>query len=115
MTDKGFGRRDFLKSAVVGGAAAATPNILTDSAQAAAPAAAPSPSGYAFLNSEEAAFVETLVDHMVPADELTPKGTDIGINIFIDRALAAPGARATGSTCRGRGSRACRARAISCR
>ena len=25
---------------------------------------------------------------MVPADELTPKGTDIGINIFIDRALA---------------------------
>src|ERR1700676_4060504 len=25
---------------------------------------------------------------MVPADELTPKGTDIGINIYIDRALA---------------------------
>jgi gluconate 2-dehydrogenase gamma chain len=25
---------------------------------------------------------------MVPADNLTPKGTDIGINIFIDRALA---------------------------
>src|SRR3984893_8220584 len=25
---------------------------------------------------------------MVPADELSPKGTDIGINIFIDRALA---------------------------
>ena len=24
---------------------------------------------------------------MVPADELSPKGTDIGINIFIDRAL----------------------------
>jgi len=24
---------------------------------------------------------------MVPADELTPKGTDIGINVFIDRAL----------------------------
>ena len=44
--------------------------------------------GYAFLNLEEAAFVEALVDHMVPADELTPKGTDIGINIYIDRALA---------------------------
>src|SRR5436190_5848726 len=25
---------------------------------------------------------------MVPADELSPKGTDIGINIYIDRALA---------------------------
>ena len=25
---------------------------------------------------------------MVPADELTPKGTDIGINVYIDRALA---------------------------
>src|SRR5215467_4928709 len=72
MTDKGFGRRDFLKGAVVGGAAAATP-------------ASP---GYEFLNIEEAAFVEALVDHMVPADELSPKGTDIGIHIFIDRALA---------------------------
>ena len=30
--------------------------------------------GYAFLNLEEAAFVEALVDHMVPADELTPEG-----------------------------------------
>jgi len=25
---------------------------------------------------------------MIPADELTPKGTDLGLNIFIDRALA---------------------------
>jgi gluconate 2-dehydrogenase gamma chain len=25
---------------------------------------------------------------MVPADALTPKGTDLGINIYIDRALA---------------------------
>ena len=87
MTDKGFGRREFLKSAVVGGAAAATPNILTESAQAAT-APVPSAPGYEFLNIDEAAFVEALVDHMVPADELTPKGTDIGINIFIDRALA---------------------------
>ncbi len=48
----------------------------------------PAHPGYAFLNIEEAAFVEALVDHMVPADELTPKGTDIGLNIYIDRALA---------------------------
>jgi gluconate 2-dehydrogenase gamma chain len=90
MTDKGFGRRDFLKGAVVGGAAAAaTPTVLPEPAQAQqAPAPAPVSPGYAFLNLEEAAFVEALVDHMVPADELSPKGTDIGINIFIDRALA---------------------------
>jgi gluconate 2-dehydrogenase gamma chain len=86
-----FGRRDFLKGAVVGGAAAATATVgLPQGAQAQQPAAAASaaPEGYSFLNLDEAAFVEALVDHMVPADNLTPKGTDIGINIFIDRALA---------------------------
>ena len=93
MKDQGFGRRDFLKGAVVGGAAAATIAVAitpTDAQtqQPAPPAAAPASPGYAFLNLDEAAFVETLVDHMVPADDLTPKGTDIGINIYIDRALA---------------------------
>src|SRR6185295_16414563 len=58
-----------------------------ETAQAQQPAAPASP-GYAFLNFEEAAFVEALVDHMVPADNLSPKGTDIGINTYIDRALA---------------------------
>ncbi len=91
MSDQGFGRRDFLKTAVVGGAAAATTGI-PQGAQAQQPAAAAAASstseGYEFLNLEEAAFVEALVDHMVPADELSPKGTDIGINVYIDRALA---------------------------
>jgi gluconate 2-dehydrogenase gamma chain len=89
--DNGLGRRDFLKGAVVGGAAAAaaTPAILPQPAPAQPIAAPPTAaSGYAFLNLEEAAFVETLVDHMVPADNLTPKGTDVGINVYIDRALA---------------------------
>src|SRR5881227_4393798 len=88
----GFGRRDFLKGAVAGSAVAATTPPLIEQAQAqaqsAAAAASPATPGYAFLNLDEAAFVETLVDHMVPADDLTPKGTDIGINIYIDRALA---------------------------
>jgi gluconate 2-dehydrogenase gamma chain len=90
MKDQGFGRRDFLKGAVAGGAAAATVALPQDvrAQQGAAPAAASANPGYAFLNLDEAAFVEALVDHMVPADELTPKGTDIGINIYIDRALA---------------------------
>src|SRR5499433_3768722 len=89
MTDHGFGRRDFLKTAVAGGAAAAATAtaIPAPSTQAQQPAQ-PAAEGYEFLNLDEAAFVEALVDHMVPADELTPKGTEIGINIYIDRALA---------------------------
>src|SRR4029077_7540267 len=52
------------------------------------PAAGSPAMGYACLNLDEAAFVEALVDHMIPADEYTPKGTDLGIAIYIDRALA---------------------------
>ena len=94
MTKQELDRRDFLKGAVVGGAAAAggtaaisTPEIAQ--AQQPVPATpAPGAAGYAFLNLDEAAFVEALVDHMVPADEVSPKGTDLGVNIYIDRALA---------------------------
>jgi gluconate 2-dehydrogenase gamma chain len=93
MTSQGFDRRDFLKGAVVGGAAAASGTAAIappQSAQAQQPAvaAAPEAAGYEFLNLDEAAFIEALVDHMVPTDEVSPKGTDLGINIYIDRALA---------------------------
>jgi gluconate 2-dehydrogenase gamma chain len=91
MKDKGVGRREFLKGAAVAGAASvasAPAAILPEAAQAQPAAAPPAAQGYSFLNLEEAAFVEALVDHMVPADELSPKGTDVGINIYIDRALA---------------------------
>jgi gluconate 2-dehydrogenase gamma chain len=95
MKNDGFDRRAFLKSAVAGGAAAATV-ALPQPAQAQQGAPAPASQGapaninaaYAYLNSDEAAFVEALVDHMVPADEHSPKGTDLGLNIYIDRALA---------------------------
>jgi len=83
-------RRDFLKSAVLGGAAAAAATApLTGLAQPAAkvPDGAPA-KGYQYLRPAESAFVEALVDHMVPADALSPSGTGLGINIFIDRALA---------------------------
>ncbi|MBC7779502.1 MAG: gluconate 2-dehydrogenase subunit 3 family protein, partial [Proteobacteria bacterium] len=60
-----------------------------------APAAGPSgtapsaaPAGYTYLTPDEAAFIEAVVDHMIPADALTPKGTDLGIHTYIDRALA---------------------------
>ena len=96
MTKQEFDRRDFLKGAVVGGAAAASATVAiapaeTAQAQPSPPATSPTTTeaaGYEFLNLDEAAFVEALVDHMVPADALTPKGTDLGINIYIDRALA---------------------------
>jgi len=85
-----IGRRDFLKTAVLTGAAAAAATPVVNppqSAEAQQTTAAPA-AGYEFLNLDEAAFVEALVDHMVPADDFTPKGTDIGINTYIDRALA---------------------------
>ncbi len=98
MKKQGFDRRDFLKTAVVSGAAAAggTATIVTpDIAQAAqpAPAAPPAaeaagPAGYSYLNLDEAAFVEALLGHMIPADEISPKGTDLSVNVYIDRALA---------------------------
>jgi gluconate 2-dehydrogenase gamma chain len=84
-------RRDFIKGAVVGGAAAATlaPVDIAEAEPApAAQAAAPQAAGYEFLNLDEAAFIEALVDHMIPADDISPKGTDLGVNIYIDRALA---------------------------
>jgi gluconate 2-dehydrogenase gamma chain len=83
-------RRKFLQTAVAGSAAAMSGGAsLPGAAQAPAPTApAEAPRGYVYLNPEEAAFVEALVDHMVPADALTPRGTDLGLNTYIDRALA---------------------------
>src|SRR5215467_30743 len=98
-------RRTFLKGAVAGSAAAVIGTLPQPApaqqgvpasgeqgtpAQVPQPGAAPSPTSatYAYLNLQEQAFVETLVDHMVPVDALSPKGTDLGINIYIDRALA---------------------------
>jgi gluconate 2-dehydrogenase gamma chain len=89
--EPGFGRREFLKSAIAGGAVAATATAavgLPQAAQAQTPAAAPTAAGYTYFGPAEADFVEALVDHMVPADELTAKGTDLDLHIFIDRALA---------------------------
>lgn len=90
MKDEGIKRRDFLKGAVAGGAVAATTavGVTANDAQAQGKPAVTAHPGYSFLNPEEAAFVEAVVDHMIPADQYSPKGTDVGINIYIDRALA---------------------------
>ncbi|PZW44919.1 gluconate 2-dehydrogenase gamma chain [Humitalea rosea] len=100
--DPALARRNFLKGAAVGGTAAATlggaalttpavaqPAPAPAAPAAAAPAAAAMPApGYMFLKPEEVAFVEAMVDTMIPADAFTPKGTDMGLATFIDRALA---------------------------
>jgi gluconate 2-dehydrogenase gamma chain len=92
MNNREIERRRLLKTALAGGAAAAVgvPQHAPAQAPVAKPTAAPDAvlPGYAYLHPEEAAFVEALVDHMVPADALSPKGTDLGLNIYIDRALA---------------------------
>jgi gluconate 2-dehydrogenase gamma chain len=107
MKNDVFDRRTFLKGAVAGSAAAvigalpqpvpaqqdapapAQQNAPAPAQQGApAPAQSPTSATYAYLNLAEQAFVEALVDHMVPADALSPKGADIGINIYIDHALA---------------------------
>src|SRR5262245_5949141 len=94
MAKQKFDRRDILRGAVAGGAAvASTTAAVTPSQPALAQQTAVAPvateaAGYAFFNLEEAAFIEALVDHIVPADDVSPKGTDLGVNIYIDRALA---------------------------
>src|SRR5258708_19026456 len=99
MKKDGFDRGAFLKGGVAGGAAAVTVSLPRPSqAQQAAPATAAASANplaaqggnptYTWLNSDEAAFIEAVVDHMIPADELSPKGTDLGLNVYIDRALA---------------------------
>jgi gluconate 2-dehydrogenase gamma chain len=83
------GRRGFLTGA--GAAAVTAASIAAAEAQAAeqpAPDAADKPAGYTYFKPAEAAFIEAAVDHMIPADELSPSGTELGIAIYIDRALA---------------------------
>ena len=95
MSETKIGRREFLTSVGVVGAASASVNALAPvagEAQTAAQAAAAPPAaeaaGYEYLKPVEQAFVEALVDHMIPKDELTGSGTELGIATYIDRALA---------------------------
>ena len=91
-------RRAFLKSLGTVGATGVAAMVSADAV--AEPQAAPSPGGaapaqpavalhtYTFLSPPEAAFVEAAVDRLIPADNLTPGGTDCGVATFIDRQLA---------------------------
>jgi len=92
MSQPRVGRRAFITGAALAGAASAV-EAQTPVAAAAPPPAKPAatkpgPTGYAFLKPAEAAFVEALSAHMVPADELTADGVALGVPVYIDRALA---------------------------
>jgi gluconate 2-dehydrogenase gamma chain len=46
------------------------------------------PNGWAYFTPEEAAAIEALVDRLIPADDLSPGGKDVGIAVYIDRQLS---------------------------
>src|SRR5262249_31143532 len=80
MVDETIPRRDFLKGAVVGTAALATGGSAA--AQTAAPAPSTSPSDaepLLTLTATEHAFVVAAVDTLIPADELSPSGSECGV------------------------------------
>src|SRR5471030_1926744 len=88
-------RRQFLKGAGAAGTAVAavmTPVAVTQAAaQPAPPAAAPAhaaPETWLTLNATEVEFIKAAVDTIIPADELSPSGSDCGVATFIDRQLA---------------------------
>ena len=87
-------RRDFLKTVGTVGATGIAAAVGADSIEAQTPAPAsakpttPVSHAYTFLTAPESAFIEAAVDRFIPADELTPGGTDCGVAIFIDRQLA---------------------------
>src|SRR6516162_9449447 len=98
MTDKNapddnnpIARRNFLSGASTAVAAGLAPTAAAQAQQpaaAAADATGSEPTTYLTLTQAEAAFFAAAVDTMIPADELTPSGSDCGIVTFIDRQLA---------------------------
>jgi gluconate 2-dehydrogenase gamma chain len=94
MSDETIPRRKFLVGAGLAGAAATTglaqPAPAEAQTQAAAVPAGATPQAepVLYLNETEHAFVVAAVDTMIPADELSPSGSQCGCDIYIDRQLA---------------------------
>src|SRR5712691_3559077 len=88
MTDETLPRRRFLLGAGTAVAAGlASPVPTPAEAQAPAPSA-PEPEALLTLTASEHAFIVAAVDTMIPADELSPSGSECGVATFIDRQLA---------------------------
>jgi gluconate 2-dehydrogenase gamma chain len=97
MAEDSIPRRSFLKGAGAAGAAAAT--VLgghPEPAQAQTPSQTPTPAAAApaageahlTLTATEAAFLSAAYDTFIPADNMSPSGTDCGLVTYIDRQLA---------------------------
>jgi gluconate 2-dehydrogenase gamma chain len=95
MADDAIPRRGFMLGAGIAVATGLTPLAPPSelkaadrpSAETTAPASA-EPEPFLILTATEAAFLSAAADTMIPADELSPCGTDCGVVIYIDRQLA---------------------------
>jgi len=83
-------RRNFLMGAGTAVAASLTQPIASEAqtAPAAAPAPGDQPEPLLTLTATEHAFFAAAADTMIPADELSPSGSDCGVAAFVDRQLA---------------------------
>jgi gluconate 2-dehydrogenase gamma chain len=92
MAEERIPRRDFLKGAGAAGSAiaagAAGGLAAPRQAEAAAPEPTPEPETWLTLNATEVAFLKAAMDTIIPADELSPSGSDCGLAVFADRQLA---------------------------
>ena len=97
----GVGRRRFLKSVGIAGAASAVAPLATI-AEAQSPASptahpmsmamssmnAPAPQAYRFFNDIEAKFIEAALDTLIPKDAVGPGAVEVGVATFLDNQLA---------------------------
>ena len=83
-------RRNFLMGAGTAVAASLAQPVAGEAqtASAAAPAPNDQPEPLLTLTATEHAFFAAAADTMIPADELSPSGSDCGVATFIDRQLA---------------------------
>jgi gluconate 2-dehydrogenase gamma chain len=80
-------RRNFLMGAGTAVAASLAPPIAAE-AQSAPAANAPDAEPLLTLTATENAFVVAAADTLIPADDLSPSGSECGVAVFIDRQLA---------------------------
>ena len=95
MRDDVMPRRAFLVGAGAAGSTIAArlasgETVATPGPDVRSAAALPSaePEALLALNPTEAAFWSAVVDTLIPADDMSPSGSDCGVVIFIDRQLA---------------------------
>ncbi len=94
MVDDTLPRRRFLLGAGLAGAtvaawlAPAEAPAQTNAPPAPQPARNAEPETYLTLTATEVAFLSAMADTMIPADDLSPSGTDCGVVTYIDRQLA---------------------------